>query len=620
MGALIPALIRSRGPRSAKLPRFVAYGGAGAAALAAILLRGLLDPWLGADAQYSLVLGAVALSVWLGGVGPALFAALLGYSITNFLFIEPRGQLAITQVKDVINLLLFAFACTLIIALGSGMRRARDRARAAEADARQIANNIDQFAWTCDELGRSTWYNDRWYEYTGSTPKEMRGDGWKKLHDPAHLDRVVARIRQCLQTGQPWEDTFPLRGKDGQYRWFLSRAIPIRDADGRVIRWFGTNTDVTELRNLQRALEDTDRRKDEFLATLAHELRNPIAPIRTAGDILSRLVVDDEKQQSLVAIIQRQAVHLARLLDDLLDVARITQNRVNLQREVVALPSCIAMAVETAQPLIREKDHRLTVTQTLTPLYVNGDKVRLAQCLANLLINAAKFTAPDGEIRVSMHTQGDDVVVDVSDNGMGIAAEFMPRVFDLFTQGDRSLAGSNSGGLGIGLSICRKLIEMHGGSVAVRSAGLGHGATFTIRLPRADAPAQSATSTTASLDSARRVLIVDDNQDAADSLAMLLQMEGHVTTTVYCGEEALQKMIAFNPEVVLLDIGLPELNGYEVAQRMREVAPSVRLIAVSGYGQPEDKQRSSEAGFSAHLVKPVAVLDIRKVLAAATTA
>src|SRR5262245_20669189 len=498
------------------------------------------------------------------------------------------------------------------------MRRARDRARAAEADARQIANNIDQFAWTCDELGQSTWYNDRWYEYTGTTPEEMLGDGWKKVHDPAHLDRVLARVQQCVQMGQPWEDTFPLRGKDGRYRWFLSRAIPIRDADGRVIRWFGTNTDVTELRNLQRALEDTDRRKDEFLATLAHELRNPIAPIRTAGDVLSRLVADDDKQQSLVAIIQRQAVHLARLLDDLLDVARITQNRVTLQREVVALPSCIAMAVETAQPLIQEKNHRLTVTQTLTPLYENADKVRLAQCLGNLLINAAKFTAPGGEIRINLQAQDDDVVLDVSDNGVGISAEFTARVFDLFTQGDRSLAGSSSGGLGIGLSICKKLIEMHGGSVAVRSAGLGHGTTFAVRLPRVDAPGHSATSTTTSLDPARRVLIVDDNQDAADSLAMLLRMEGHVTATVYAGEEALQRMTAFSPEVVLLDIGLPELNGYEVAQRMRKMAPSVRLIAVSGYGQAEDKQRSSEAGFFAHLVKPVGVPDLRRVLATAT--
>jgi CheY-like chemotaxis protein len=246
---------------------------------------------------------------------------------------------------------------------------------------------------------------------------------------------------------------------------------------------------------------------------------------------------------------------------------------------------------------------------------VNADKVRLAQCLANLLINAAKFTAPGGEIGISSHTLDDEVVVDVSDNGIGISAEFMPRVFDLFTQGDRSLGGSKSGGLGLGLSICKKLMQMHGGTVAVRSAGLGQGATFTIRLPRVDAAVQSAPSTITSLHSARRVLIVDDNRDAANSLAMLLQLEGHVTTTVYSGEEALQRMIAFSPEVVLLDIGLPQLNGYEVAQRMRSIAPSVRLIAVSGYGQPEDKQRSYEAGFFAHLVKPVTVPDVTRVLA-----
>jgi signal transduction histidine kinase len=423
-------------------------------------------------------------------------------------------------------------------------------------------------------------------------------------------------LGRCLEAGQPWEDTFPLRGKDGNYRWFLSRAMPIRTASGKVIRWFGTNTDVTELRKLQETLEHEDRRKNEFLAMLAHELRNPVAPIRTAADVLSRLA-RDSSNLPMIAVIQRQTLHLERLLDDLLDVARVTQGRIELRREVINLQDCIDSGVETASALVREKGHRLTITHSVQPLYVNVDRVRIAQCVANVLINAAKYTPPGGEICISCYADGSQAVAEIIDTGIGISAEFLPRVFDLFAQSERALDRSQ-GGLGVGLAVCKQLVEMHGGSIAAGSGGLDQGATLTLRIPLADKvdPPIATTFTAAPLP--RRVLIVDDNRDAADSLAMLLRIDGHELLAVYSGEDALLNMRAFAPDFVLLDIGLPGIDGYEVARRIKLVAPAVRIVAISGYGTAEDKQRSEAAGIEAHLVKPVALPAVTAVLASIT--
>jgi signal transduction histidine kinase len=361
--------------------------------------------------------------------------------------------------------------------------------------------------------------------------------------------------------------------------------------------------DVTEQRRLQAALEDTDRRKDEFLAMLAHELRNPVAPIANAAELLSRLV-QHESQRALVGIVQRQAVHLARLLDDLLDVARITQGRIELRREVIDVDACLQLAVETAEPLIRSKGHRLTVTQTLTPIYVAADKARLGQCMANVLVNAAKYTPDGGEICVRSYVDRGEAVVEVSDNGIGIAPEFLPRIFDLFAQAERGLDRAQ-GGLGVGLTVCKQMIEMHGGSVGASSPGWDRGATFTFRLPLAESPTPASAPPPPQPDTLLRVMIVDDNRDAADSLSMLLQFEGRHTLCAYSGEQALQDVVTFDPQLVLLDIGLPGLDGYQVARRLKTILPTLRVVALSGYSQAEDQQRSAAAGCDAHLVKPV---------------
>jgi PAS domain S-box-containing protein len=495
----------------------------------------------------------------------------------------------------------------------SERRRTDEALRDSELRFRELANNIDQFAWTCDELGHATWHNHRWYDYAGGTLEEMRGEGWKKLIDPDHLPRVEAGLRHCAATGETWEDTFPLRGKDGSYRWFLSRAVQTRAANGKPGRWFGTNTDVTESRQLHEALQYADKRKDEFLAMLAHELRNPVAPILSVAEALERLVGDDEKRQSMVAIVQRQATHLSRLLDDLLDVARITQGRIELRRETVAMSACLEAAHESVEPQLRARSQELRIRQEPDVPLVHGDRVRLSQCIGNLLSNASKYSAPGSRISVRVFRDGDDAVVRVSDQGCGIDADFLPHVFDLFAQSSRALDRS-LGGLGVGLSVCRKLIELHGGQIAADSGGLGKGATFTMRLPGASTIEVEHPAGPDSPVQALRILIVDDNSDAADSMALLLQIEGHETSTAYSAEEGLQKAASLDPQVVLLDIGLPRIDGCEVARRLRAAGSPARLIAVSGYGEDRDRQRALASGFHAHLAKPVEYAALSAVL------
>jgi two-component system CheB/CheR fusion protein len=488
---------------------------------------------------------------------------------------------------------------------------------------RTLADNISQLAWSCNELGFGTWYNRRWYDYTGTTFQTMRGDGWKTLHHPDHLDRVVQGLRRSAEAGEPWEDTFPLRGKDGNYRWFLSRAVPIRDAAGNIVRWFGTNTDITEQRAAEEALKESDRRKDEFLATLAHELRNPLAPIRNGLQIMRLARDDPEAVEQARGMMERQLGHMVRLIEDLLDVSRISQGKVELRRQRVELAAAVRGAVETSLPLVEAGGHDLRIDVPPEPIYVDGDVTRLAQVFANLLNNAAKYTERGGRISLTVRRQGGDVAVAVKDNGVGIAAPMLPRIFDLFAQADRSLEKAQ-GGLGLGLNIVRRLVTMHGGTVEVRSDGPGTGSEFVVRLPAAPAIAAGPrpAGAGAPAGAGRRVLVVDDNKDAAASLATLLRIMGHDTRAACDGLEALDVAAAFRPDVILLDIGMPKLNGYDTAGRIRQQpwGKDVVLIALTGWGQEADRCRSREAGFNHHLVKPVEPSALEALLAASQQA
>ncbi len=505
-------------------------------------------------------------------------------------------------------------------ALLAELRASEERLRESELRFRMVADGIAQLAWTCDMLGNVTWYNQRWLDYTGLNFEAMKGWGWSKVHHPDHLDRVVARVKRSAETGEPWEDTFPLRGKDGEYRWFLSRAVPIRDATGNIIRWFGTNTDITEQRQAEVALEEADRRKNEFLAMLAHELRNPLAPIRNAVQVLRLTGVHDEAIASASAMMERQVGQMVRLVDDLLDVSRISRGRIELRRGRLELASAIHHAVEAAKPLVQSMAHDLTIILPSTPIYLHADPTRLAQVVGNLLNNACKFTGRGGQISLTVEQVDGQAVVRVRDSGIGIAADQLPRLFDMFMQVDTSLERSVSG-LGLGLTLVKNLVEMHNGTVEVYSDGIGNGSEFVVRLPiMAEAPKPSLPeppSSESSRTTARRILIVDDNRDSAESLAMLLKLTKNETRTAYDGLQAVEAAATWGPDLILLDIGLPKLNGYEACRRIREQpwGRGMILVALTGWGQEEDRQQSREAGFNGHLVKPVDLAALTKLLA-----
>ena len=490
--------------------------------------------------------------------------------------------------------------------------------RESEGRFRMLADNMAPLAWTCASLGNVTWYNQRWLDYTGLSFDAAKGWDWSKVLHPDHLERVVASVQQSATSGEPWEDTFPLRGKAGQYRWFLSRAVPIRGQAGDIVRWFGTNTDITEqremadeLRRSAAELTDADRRKNVFLATLAHELRNPLAPIRSALQILRLTRGNGTAAEAAADMMDRQVGQMVRLVDDLLDVSRISRGTIELRRTPVDLASVVQLTVEAAQPAYDSKHVELAVALPREPLPLDADATRLVQVLGNLLSNACKFTGLGGRVVLSAERDGSEVVIKVRDNGIGIAAEQLPHIFEMFMQVDTSIERAASG-LGIGLTLVKDLIELHGGTVRASSEGAGRGSEFEVRLPLAAGVIASAAVPHSprvgepSKTPARRILVVDDNRDAAESLAELLQLSGHQTRLAYDGLEAVRAAAEFRPELVLLDIGLPQLNGFEAARRIRAEpwGQDMVLVALTGWGQDEDRRKSSEAGFDQHLVKP----------------
>ncbi len=379
--------------------------------------------------------------------------------------------------------------------------------------------------------------------------------------------------------------------------------------------------DVTPLKQAEAELRTASKAKDEFLAMLAHELRNPLAPIRTAVHVLRLSGPDAPELERSRDLIERQVVHLTRLVDDLLDVSRIGRGRLELRKSVVDLAAVVNQAVETARPLLEERRHTLTVSAEPGPLRVKADPARLQQVIGNLLTNAAKYTDAGGQVWLTVEQQEGEAVVRVQDTGRGIPPDMLARVFDLFTQVDASLDRAE-GGLGIGLTLVRSLVEMHGGTAEALSEGPGQGSEFVVRLPvlvEEPEPAREAPPgrPQAAAGPSRRVLVVDDNRDAADSLAILLRLTGHEVRTAYDGPAALREARAWRPEVVLLDIGLPGMSGHEVARRLREERPAEELliVALTGYGQEEDRRRSQEAGFDLHFVKPVDPNALRDLLA-----
>ena len=671
-------------------------------------------------------------------------------------------------------------------------KRAEQALQQSEEKFRLMADTIPQLAWMARPDGHIFWYNRRWYEYTGTTPEQMEGWGWRAVHDPAVLPSVLQRWRASLQSGEPFDMVFPLKGADGFFRPFLTRVNPLRGG-GRTLYWFGTNTDISEQKRsedafrfladasaalaalvdyestlqkvaslavprfgdwcavdvvdgggelrrlavahvdprkvrlahelaarypprpdapagaarvvrtgepemaedipdsllatmaqdaehlrllrelglrsylcaplkvrgrvlgvlsfasaesgrrygaadlalahelasraavavenarLYQELREADRRKDEFLATLAHELRNPLAPIRTSLQILKMPGLDRAVAERSRETMERQVQHLVRLVDDLLDVSRVMRGRIELRVQRVDLASVVSHAVEQARPLLDAHRHELSLSLPAEPLEVEGDPVRLAQVVGNLLANAAKYTPEDGHVWLTGAREGARAVLRIRDDGIGIAPEMLVRIFDLFVQAAPSLERAQ-GGLGIGLTLARSLVEMHAGEIEARSAGAGAGSEFVVRLPLAPPESPRSTAPAARAAAAaprRRVLVVDDNVDAAESLALLLQLGGSEAHVAHDGATALRMAAELRPEVVFLDLGMPGMDGYEVARRLRGDASlrSVLLVALTGWGQEDDRRRSAAAGFDLHVVKPVEPGALASVLA-----
>jgi PAS domain S-box-containing protein len=623
--------------------------------------------------------------------------------------------------------------------------------RASEERFRALADTMPQLAWIAEADGAITWYNRRWYDYTGTSPEAMTGWGWQSVHDAASLPAVLQRWQEAIASRQAFEMIFPIRGADGVFREFLTQALPIKDEHGCVQQWVGTNTnitsvkeaeakllenaervrlataatgvgiwewdvatdqlqwddemfriygippvpggvvpystwseavlpedlpaqeaalrddiplgaqgklefrirrrdtgeirhiqavetrrisaqgevqafvgtnlDVTErklaeerLRQLATELSEADRRKDEFLSTLAHELRNPLAPLRHGLQIIKLARVDPEADMGAVEAVhdmmERQLVQLVRLVDDLLDVSRISTGKMQLKLEPVPLGSVINIAVESSRAMFAQAAQDLSVSLPDRPVYINADPTRLTQVFLNLLHNASKYSGPGARISLAAAREDNEVIVRVMDPGVGIPQDMLGAIFDIFTQVDRTLEKAH-GGLGIGLSLVQRLVRLHGGSVEARSRGPSQGSEFIVRLPTVrpeptdDAPGPAGTPAAAS--GCCRILVADDNEDAAVSLATLLRLLGHDVRTAFDGLAAVQAAADFKPDVIMLDIGMPKLNGYDACRRIRAQpwGKQALVIAVTGWGQDEDKRRSREAGFDHHLVKPV---------------
>jgi PAS domain S-box-containing protein len=491
----------------------------------------------------------------------------------------------------------------------SATEQAEQALRESEQRFKTLTSQAPVGIFQTDENGNCLFVNERWCEMAGINAADARGQGWVQALHPDDRERVYREWYESAKRGTEFASKYRFQTPDGRVTWLSGSGIRLLDDTGQITGYIGTVTDITQLKLAEQSLMAADQRKDEFLATLAHELRNPLAPIRNSLEILRLAPPDEALLRNTREVMERQLSHLVRLVDDLLDVSRITRDRLELRKQRVELASIVYQAIEACRPMIESLGQELAVSMPAESLYVDADPVRLAQVFGNLIHNACKYTERNGHVRVSAALDGDEAVVKVNDDGVGIPPEKLLHVFEMFAQIDRSLEQSH-GGLGIGLTLAKRLVEMHGGSVQAHSAGAGQGSEFVVRLPittETSAADSSAPVAELATGGSLRALVVDDNVDAAKSLALLLKLSGNETRTAYDGLEAIDVAESFSPDVILLDIGMPKLNGYDVCRmvRQRPWGKKVHVVALTGWGQDEDRRRSHDAGFDAHLVKPV---------------
>lgn len=494
---------------------------------------------------------------------------------------------------------------------------------------RRLLDALPAAAYTCDARGCITYFNQCAEKIWGRRPR---------LNDPA--DRFCGAYRLYTTEGTPvrhdqsWV-ALALRGNeyngyetvverpDGSRITTLAHASPIYDDRGEVLGAVNVVVDISERRRAEELLKEADRHKNEFLAILSHELRTPLAPIRNALQVLNLKSPPDPELQNVLGLIDRQIRQMTRLVDDLMDISRIIRRQLELRRECVGLAEVVYAAVEASQPVLEMFGQEFSFSVPPEPVYLDADRVRLAQVISNLLNNAAKYTGADGRIQLTASREGDDAVISVRDNGVGIPVEMQSMIFEMFKQADQA-SGRSKSGLGIGLTLAKRLVEMHGGAITVNSEGRGRGSEFVVRLPAVERPSLQAAGKTTEPKQEKpvsavpmRILVVDDDKDSTVSLSMLLRIMGHKVRTAFDGPQAIDLAAEYRPDIVLLDIGLPEMNGYEVARRIRREPWGRRmtLIALTGWGQEEDRKHSEEAGFDYHLVKPVEAPALTRLLA-----
>ena len=491
----------------------------------------------------------------------------------------------------------------------------------SETRFRALSEASPALIWQLDPAGNMVYLNPRYAELTGRSKQSLMHAGWRSLLHPDDAPAYLAALAEARNQRRRFQCRTRVRDCKGQWCWLESYGMPFFAAQGGYAGHVCMSIDITESMASEKALRDADRRKDEFLATLAHELRNPLAPLCSAMPMMGRpdgSRLADRLQQMM----SRQLDYIVRLVDDLMDISRITRGKIALRRAPTTLADVLQGAVETSLPLIESAHHRLNRSLAAETIMLDADALRLTQVFANLLNNAARYTGPGGQIWLHAYEEENMAIVSVRDNGIGISPQMLPRVFDIFSQ-ERDTASQRQGGLGIGLTLVANLVRMHGGNVEARSPGLGLGSEFIVRLPQAPkhAPANEGDQASGDKigdDGAQRVLVVDDNRDAAETLSMLLEFMGSKEVKVANdGPAALAEMETFRPDVVLLDIGMPGMDGNEVARRIRQQPQfaATRLVALTGWGQDEDRRRTQESGFDHHLTKPVDIAALQALLA-----
>ncbi len=607
------------------------YAVAVAATLAIVVLRFLLSRFLGDTAYFFPFVIAVTVAAWYGGLKPGLLSTALGAFAAIFFFVPPHYTLRISDPRIATAVVFFLIANVTISLVCDALHKALRRVELSEESALQhvkviehrdqalrdaqqqlhlITDTMSALVSRCTLDLKYSWVSKPYADWLGMSRSEIIGASIKETIGKPAFD-TLQRYYQKTLDGETVRFEMEVDFRTIGSRWVNCVYTPTFGSDSKPDGWVGVVIDIDTQKRSEEALRTTDRRKDTFLAVLAHELRNPLAPMRNALELLKQSEANPAVSKRARATMERQLSHMVRLVDDLLDLSRINSDKLQLQKHPVALSEVVSQAVETVRPLISEARHELSVDLPPEPLQLNADTVRLSQAFANLLNNACKYTDPGGRISLTASSNDGHVLVSIRDNGMGIPFDLSPKIFEMFTQANHTTERQH-GGLGIGLALVKRLVEMHEGEVSAGDNPAGPGSEFLVKLPLMTHPKQNETSTAYSTSAAKvdgplRILVVDDNRDSAETLSLLLELMGNEISVAYDGEEALTTANEIKPDVVLLDIGLPKMNGYDVARQIRQ-EPWGRepiLVAITGWGQTEDKDLSRAAGFDHHLVKPV---------------